>query len=139
MIVENGKIVEDGPPAFLKTRTTSRYRQLLDTEHHIYQNVWQTADWQRLWLENGTAQVLRSEHSPRQKPTSQRDDLEQIRGIGPVIAERFYTAGIESFAALAQLTPEHLEAIAMPTRRIPGVNPQDWIDQARQLSTSQKF
>jgi ABC-type multidrug transport system ATPase subunit len=140
-VVENGQLVEDGAPALLQTQSTSRYQQLLHAERRVYQGIWQTIAWQRLWLENGTLQVLHDvsalDQPPQQGRARQRNDLTQIRGIGPTIANRLYAAGIETFAALAQLTPAHLERIAMPTRRIPGVNSQDWIEQARQLASSQ--
>ncbi len=146
IVVENGQIVEDGTPTYLQTQTASRYQQLLRTERDAQQSIWQLIPWQRLWLENGIVQVLRPTnpqhanplHSQRQhRPSPQRDDFKQIRGIGPVITERLYAAGIETFAALAELTPTQLEKIAMPTRRTPGVNPREWIEQARRLSSSQ--
>ncbi len=143
LVVENGQIVEDGAPARLQTQSASRYQQLLHAERRVYEGVWQTIPWQRLWLENGTVQVLPDE-SPRQNerqpgPPQGRDDLEKISGIGPVIAKRLYGAGIETFTALAQLTPARLAEITMPTHKIPGANPQEWIEQAQQLTSSQMF
>ncbi|MCB0063191.1 MAG: ATP-binding cassette domain-containing protein [Caldilineaceae bacterium] len=138
LIVDQGQIVEDGSPTDLQTHAASRYQELLRTERNVHQGIWQTVSWQQMWLDNGTVQVLRNANLQPQEPASQRDDFEQIRGIGPIIAERLYAAGIETFAALAQLTPARLEEIAMPTRKIPGVNPQAWIDQARALAFSQK-
>jgi predicted flap endonuclease-1-like 5' DNA nuclease len=39
------------------------------------------------------------------------DDLEIIEGIGPKIAELFYAEGINTFAALANMTPEQIQPI----------------------------
>jgi len=40
-----------------------------------------------------------------------RDNLQAIRGIGPVIAKRLNDAGIYTFEELAQVAPEELEEI----------------------------
>lgn len=40
-----------------------------------------------------------------------KDNLQAIRGIGPVISKRLNDAGIYTFEELAQLTPEELEEI----------------------------
>lgn len=142
VVIEDGRIVEDGTPASLQTQIDSRYRQMLRTEHDVAQRIWQMVPWQRLWLENGIVQVLRQAaqqyQQPQQSPAPQRDDFKQIHGIGPVITERLYAAGIETFEALAALTASQLAEIAMPTRRTPGINPQDWIEQARHLASPQR-
>ena len=39
------------------------------------------------------------------------DNLQAIRGVGPVIAKRLNEAGIYTFEEMAQLTPEELEEI----------------------------
>lgn len=62
-----------------------------------------------------------------------QDDLTQVKGIGPVFAERFYEAGIKTFAALATLTPERAREIS----RLPEwhqADPAEWISQAAELS-----
>lgn len=40
-----------------------------------------------------------------------RDNLEVIKGIGPVICQKLYQVGINTFADLAALTPEHLREL----------------------------
>jgi len=40
-----------------------------------------------------------------------KDNLQAIRGIGPVISKRLNEAGIYTFEEMAQLTPEELEEI----------------------------
>jgi len=45
------------------------------------------------------------------KPESTLDDLQQIRGIGPVISRKLNDAGVFTFAQLAELTVAQLEEI----------------------------
>jgi len=45
------------------------------------------------------------------KPKSTVDDLQDIRGIGPVISRKLNDAGIFTFAQLAELTIAQLEEI----------------------------
>jgi predicted flap endonuclease-1-like 5' DNA nuclease len=44
-------------------------------------------------------------------PTSQKDDLKKIKGIGPAIERKLNNAGIHTYAALAALSREDLEKI----------------------------
>jgi predicted flap endonuclease-1-like 5' DNA nuclease len=64
-------------------------------------------------------------------PQSRRDDLEQIRGIGPIYEQRLFAAGIETFAQLAATPVERLREIIQPAvwQRIDFDN---WVAQARQ-------
>ncbi len=61
------------------------------------------------------------------------DDLTVIKGIGPKFAETLQAAGITTFAALAQLTPEELEQIVQPAGW-QKVDFAEWIAQAAQLA-----
>lgn len=61
-----------------------------------------------------------------------KDDLKVIKGIGPAIEKKLNDAGIQTFAALAQLTVEDLENILGNTRRL--VKEKDLIAQAEKLS-----
>jgi predicted flap endonuclease-1-like 5' DNA nuclease len=45
------------------------------------------------------------------KKDTVRDDLTRIKGIGPVIAQKLYDAGIDTFAQLGALTPTQFEEI----------------------------
>ena len=45
------------------------------------------------------------------QPTSEKDDLKKIKGIGPAIEKRLNKAGIQTYAALAALSREELEQI----------------------------
>jgi ATP-binding cassette subfamily B protein len=53
LVVENGRIAEDGAPAELHAREGSRYRALLDAEADVRSGMWSSADWRRLWLQEG--------------------------------------------------------------------------------------
>lgn len=53
LVVEGGRIVEDGAPTKL-AQTPSRYRELLQAEHVLRQRMWQGGNWRRLRLQSGT-------------------------------------------------------------------------------------
>ncbi|MDH3605010.1 MAG: helix-hairpin-helix domain-containing protein, partial [Candidatus Tectomicrobia bacterium] len=60
----------------------------------------------------------------------QRDHLEDITGIGPAYASRLNEAGIMTFAALAEFTPEQIREIL----NSPTIDAESWIAQARELA-----
>ena len=60
-------------------------------------------------------------------------DLTVIKGIGPKFAETLNAAGITSYAALADTTPEQLQEIVQPAAW-QKVDFEDWIAQASALS-----
>jgi len=53
VVIENGRIVEDAAPAVLAARADSRYRAMLDAEDAVRRGLWESADWRRLWIEQG--------------------------------------------------------------------------------------
>lgn len=53
LVIENGRIVEDAPPAVLAARPDSRYRAMLDAEEAVRRGLWEGAAWRRLWIEKG--------------------------------------------------------------------------------------
>ncbi len=57
------------------------------------------------------------------------DDLSAIMGIGIVIQDRLNRSGIKTYAQLAEVTPDDLEAIL--GSRITGTKINDWIAEAR--------
>lgn len=59
------------------------------------------------------------------------DDLQQIHGIGAVIARRLGNAGIRSYEQLAQAPPSYLAQIAGVATGL--VARQGWVEQARML------
>jgi ATP-binding cassette subfamily B protein len=52
LVMEQGRIVEDGSPVRLRAQA-SRYRALLEAERRVRDELWADAEWRRLWLENG--------------------------------------------------------------------------------------
>jgi len=67
IVVEQGRIIEDGSPDVLATNPTSRYHALLTLEASLRQRGWNTSHWRRLRLDHGRLQ----EDIP--KPTVQHD------------------------------------------------------------------
>jgi predicted flap endonuclease-1-like 5' DNA nuclease len=96
----------------------------------------------RLWREQGLAAPKHMWGPPErgqvapvpvpEAPVKQADDLERIRGIGPVIARRLNEAGIWNYGQLAQTPADRLEVI---TGNTPW-DPVEWIRQAREFSRS---
>ncbi|MFP3940973.1 MAG: ATP-binding cassette domain-containing protein [Thermoanaerobaculia bacterium] len=53
LVVEQGRVVEDGPPEELLARPGSRYRSLIDTEERAHRELWDGPRWRRLWMDGG--------------------------------------------------------------------------------------
>ena len=53
LVVENGRIVEDGNPVDLARQTDSRYRALLEAEESVREGSWSSGHWRHLRLEDG--------------------------------------------------------------------------------------
>jgi ABC-type bacteriocin/lantibiotic exporter with double-glycine peptidase domain len=53
LVVENGRIVEDGNPADLARQANSRYRALLEAEESVREGSWSGGHWRHLRLEDG--------------------------------------------------------------------------------------
>jgi ABC-type multidrug transport system fused ATPase/permease subunit len=53
IVVESGRIAEDGSPKTLAARPDSRYRTMLDAEDSLRDGLWSRQGWRRLWLEHG--------------------------------------------------------------------------------------
>lgn len=68
-----------------------------------------------------------------QRPTLVSDALEEIRGIGPVFANRLNEAGILTFEQLASTAADELARITGVTRW----DPADWIAEATELAVEQ--
>ena len=70
---------------------------------------------------------------PAPVPTEdKKDDLQAIRGIGPVIEKKLNNSGIQTYEALARLSPQELENILGNTRRL--VQEAELIKQAKKLA-----
>jgi ATP-binding cassette subfamily B protein len=53
VVLEGGRIVEDGPPARLAGVASSRYRALLDAEAEVRTGLWSSSGWRHLRLAGG--------------------------------------------------------------------------------------
>ena len=53
LVIEHGEILEDGDPAELYARETSRYRQLCDREDEVLARLWNGAAWRRFRMDEG--------------------------------------------------------------------------------------
>ena len=62
------------------------------------------------------------------KATLAADDLTEIKGIGPVFAERLRQAGITTFADVAKTSADQLREVTHATSV---ANPDEWIEQAK--------
>jgi ABC-type bacteriocin/lantibiotic exporter with double-glycine peptidase domain len=56
LVIEHGRIVEDGTPQALYARTDSRYRALVEADEQVRQRTWQDDMWRRLSLIDGRLQ-----------------------------------------------------------------------------------
>ena len=54
LVVEGGKIIEDGAPLELYANPESRYRALCDAEEDVRSRMWQGPRWRRLRMDSGT-------------------------------------------------------------------------------------
>ncbi|MCC6508242.1 MAG: ABC transporter permease, partial [Pirellulaceae bacterium] len=53
IVVDGGRVVEDGSPAELVTNQSSLYRRLLEAEESVQKNIWQHSCWRRVRVESG--------------------------------------------------------------------------------------
>jgi ATP-binding cassette subfamily B protein len=53
LVIERGRLVEDGDPADLANRAVSRYRAMLEAEDAVREGLWSNEVWRRLRLEDG--------------------------------------------------------------------------------------
>jgi ATP-binding cassette subfamily B protein len=53
LVIDEGRVVEDGPPADLARLPRSRYRDLLDAEEMVREKLWLSEEWRHLELDEG--------------------------------------------------------------------------------------
>lgn len=53
LVIENGRVIEDGVPTALAEQPGSRYGALLAAEREVRQGLWESAVWRRLRMERG--------------------------------------------------------------------------------------
>lgn len=96
-------------------------------------------EYTRLMIESiGKAGETKTKAKAEKKPVETRtaevqaeaDDLVKIEGIGPKVAEALKTAGIVTFAQLAESSVEDIQKI-MTEAGLKMMNPEGWIEQAK--------
>jgi ABC-type bacteriocin/lantibiotic exporter with double-glycine peptidase domain len=60
LVIEGGRIVEDGAPAQLAA-SASRYRELLNAEKGVRERLWEGKHWRRIQIEDGSVAGLQTE------------------------------------------------------------------------------
>jgi ATP-binding cassette subfamily B protein len=53
LVMEHGRVLEDGSPSVLADKASSRFRAMLEAEGDVRGRLWSRGAWQRLWLERG--------------------------------------------------------------------------------------
>ncbi|MEM7538377.1 MAG: ATP-binding cassette domain-containing protein [Chloroflexota bacterium] len=53
LVMDKGRLVEDGPPDVLMTQPNSPYRALLEDEVSISRQLWHEKPWRHLWIADG--------------------------------------------------------------------------------------
>ncbi len=71
------------------------------------------------------------------KVTTERDRLQNIKGIGDVFATRLNEAGIFTYSELAATSPEKIEAIIKP-QKWQAFNFREWADAAQALAAQKQ-
>jgi predicted flap endonuclease-1-like 5' DNA nuclease len=66
-------------------------------------------------------------------PAENEDLLQDIYGIGPVLADRFRKAGVTTFAQLAELNEEEIRTIAR-VKQWKYFDARSWLSQARDFA-----
>ncbi len=105
LVVENGRIIEDGVPTALLEQPDSRYRALLEAEEAVRKRLWSgpDVDWRRVWLAAGQLTERTSQPDNHRGPQrfetalSATDEADQPEG-------RPEEAGVDLGSNLASLT-----------------------------------
>jgi len=53
VVVDGGRIVEDGAPGELARRPGSRYAQLVRGDRDMHERAWSASRWRRVWIDRG--------------------------------------------------------------------------------------
>ena len=70
----------------------------------------------------------------RPMETDEKDNLTEIKGIGPFIEKRLNMLGIYTFKQLSELTPELVDRVGNAIEFFPGrIERENWIGQARRF------
>jgi ABC-type dipeptide/oligopeptide/nickel transport system ATPase component len=53
LVIEGGRVVENGPPKQLLANDKSRYGELLRADLENHQQLWRSGNWRHWWLADG--------------------------------------------------------------------------------------
>ena len=53
LVIDEGRLIEDAAPQMLAAQTDSAYRTLLDAEQAVRRDLWESAEWRQLRLDDG--------------------------------------------------------------------------------------
>ncbi|MCG8403723.1 MAG: ATP-binding cassette domain-containing protein [Phycisphaerales bacterium] len=53
IVIDHGRVIEQGPPKVLAEKTSSQYRAMLEAEEEVRTGLWTKVSWRRLWLDKG--------------------------------------------------------------------------------------
>ena len=94
--------------------------------------------WMNVWWQPWAVQEVRQDEVPpaaAEVSDPVADDLTRIEGIGPKLAAKLGEAGVTTFATLAAMSVERLEAvIAAAGARFKLARPESWPQQAALLA-----
>lgn len=53
LVIEKGKIVEDGSPDSLLKKENSNYKAMIDKHHEVHESFRNKVQWKKIWIEKG--------------------------------------------------------------------------------------
>jgi ABC-type multidrug transport system ATPase subunit len=53
VVIEEGRILEQGAPAELAASEGSRYKAFLEAEQAVHESLWASADWRKMVIQGG--------------------------------------------------------------------------------------
>ena len=82
LVVDGGRIVEDGNPNKLAEQEGSRYRAMIESERAVRSRMWSSNKWRRLYLADG--QIAETgEYSATERAASEERDVEPDAALEP--------------------------------------------------------
>jgi predicted flap endonuclease-1-like 5' DNA nuclease len=90
-------------------------------------------------LREQQAAFLSQPRSPLYTAPAEKDDLKQIKGIGPVLERTLNELGVTTFKQLAGFTQHDIEKVSAAIDAFPGrIERDDWVGKAQELMEKQQ-
>jgi predicted flap endonuclease-1-like 5' DNA nuclease len=130
-------VVNTGTEVLENEANTLRYRirQLEFQNGELEENAVKLRDQLEAASQSRPGRIVESVH-PFVRPVldGEKDDLTQIKGIGPFIEKRLNMIGIYTLSQISEFTPEVMEQVAKAIEFFPQRMLRDnWVDQAKKL------